>query len=58
MDKIKASLKEAAGYTEEEAGEILGNKEMADKGRKLRNEGRIEKGKSPKMTEPGEGKKN
>ncbi len=45
---VKASLKEAAGKTEEELGEALHNDKMAGKGRMMRNEGRIENGKLPK----------
>lgn len=55
MTKIKANLKEAAGYLEEEAGELMGSEETAAEGRALRNEGRIEKGKLPKLTKPGDG---
>ncbi len=50
---IKGNIKEAAGKTEEELGEALKNDKMADKGRQLRNEGRIEDGKMPKVTIPG-----
>ncbi len=53
MNKVKSSIKEAAGYVEEETGEMLKDKEMAMKGRKLRNEGRVEQGKSPKLVKPG-----
>ncbi len=53
----KGQLKEAAGYVKEEAGEALHKKKMAEAGRGLRNEGRIEDGKMPKTTEPGKGKK-
>ena len=48
-------IKEAAGFIEEEAGEALNNDKMANKGRDLRNEGRIEGGKLPKTTVPGTG---
>ena len=50
---IKGQIKEGAGFIEEETGEGLKNKDMANKGRDLRNEGRIEDGKMPKTTEPG-----
>ena len=52
---VKGSIKETAGFVQEETGEILKNKKMADNGRDLRNEGRIEDGKAPKLTEPGTG---
>jgi len=54
-DKISGNLKEAGGFLKEETGEIINDKEMMDNGRDLRNEGRIEKGKAPKLTEPGTG---
>ncbi len=57
MTKIKSSVKETAGFIEEETGEMLSNKKMARKGRALRNKGRIENGKAPKLTEPGTGNK-
>ena len=50
---VKGKIKESAGYLEEEAGELLDSKKMAEKGRYLRNEGRIEDGKLPKTTKPG-----
>lgn len=50
---VKASIKETTGAAEEELGEALGDAKMADKGRQLRNEGRIENGKTPKTTVPG-----
>lgn len=53
MARMKSSAKEAAGFIEEEVGEFFGNKKMAHKGRTLRNEGRVEKGKNPKLTQPG-----
>jgi hypothetical protein len=56
-NKIISSIKEAAGYVEEETGETFKDKEMAEKGRERRNEARVEKGKMPKLTEPGEGDK-
>lgn len=49
--------KEFGGTIEEETGEAFGNKKMAQKGRDLRNEGRIEDGKAPKTTVPGTTKK-
>lgn len=52
---VKGSLKEAAGYLKEEAGEKLKNRKMAHEGRSLRNEGRLEDGKAPKLNEPGSG---
>ena len=52
---VKGKIKEGAGYLEEEAGEILKNKKMAKEGRQVRNEGRVEDGKRPKLTEPGQG---
>lgn len=54
-DKISANSKVAAGYLQEETGELLGNDEMAQKGRDLRNEGRVENGIPPKTTKPGTG---
>ena len=50
---VKGQVKEAAGFIEEETGEALKNDKMANKGRDLRNEGRIEDGKAPKTTVPG-----
>ena len=50
---IKGNIKEAAGFVKEELGEKLGNDKMADEGRELRNEGRMEDGKMPKLTKPG-----
>lgn len=57
MTKITSNIKEAAGYVEEEAGELVGSKKTANEGRALRNEGRVEKGKAPKLTTPGKVKK-
>ena len=59
---IKGQIKEAAGYVEEELfehGDSPESKRKAQEGRDLRNEGRIEDGKLPKLTTPGteEGKK-
>jgi uncharacterized protein YjbJ (UPF0337 family) len=47
------NVKEAAGFVKEETGEKLKNPKMAQEGRNLRNEGRIEDGKAPKLTKPG-----
>jgi hypothetical protein len=55
---VKGKLKEAAGYIKEEAyehGSSAESKQKAQEGRDLRNEGRIEDGKAPKTTIPGEG---
>lgn len=52
---VKGSIKEGAGFIKEETGELLKDKEMMDEGRALRNKGRIEDGKAPKLTEPGTG---
>lgn len=52
---IKGKAKEAAGFVKEETGEKLKDDKMADKGRGLRNEGRVEDGKAPKTTKPGTG---
>jgi uncharacterized protein YjbJ (UPF0337 family) len=54
---IKGQIKEAAGFVQEETGEKLGDKAMANKGRDLRNEGRVEDLKAPKLTPVGETKK-
>lgn len=50
---VKGSIKEAAGFVKEELGEKMDNDQMAQEGRELRNEGRIEDGKMPKLTKPG-----
>jgi hypothetical protein len=53
---VKGQIKEAAGFTKEEAyehGKSADSKEKAQEGRNLRNEGRVEDGKAPKTTEPG-----
>ncbi|ESQ77727.1 hypothetical protein [Asticcacaulis sp. AC402] len=50
---IKSTIKETVGAAEEELGEALHNDKMADKGRALRNEGRIGSGKLPKTSVPG-----
>ncbi len=52
---VKGKMKEAAGFVEEEAGEVIDNKDMMNKSRNLRNEGRVEDGKAPKLTKPGTG---
>ena len=52
---IEGKAKEAAGFVKEEAGEKLKNDKMADEGRELRNEGRVEDGKPAKTTKPGTG---
>ncbi len=57
MGSLKANVKEAAGYVEEETGELLNKDKVAQKGRDLRNEGRVEKGEWPKTTKPGTTKK-
>lgn len=54
---VKGAIKEAAGFVKEETGEKIKDDEMAWEGRNLRNEGRIEDGKLPKLTKPGTGKK-
>lgn len=48
-------VKEAAGFVKEEVGEKLNNEKMAQEGRNLRNEGRVEDGKFAKTTKPGTG---
>jgi uncharacterized protein YjbJ (UPF0337 family) len=54
---IKGAAKEAAGFIKEETGEQLKDEKMAQEGRDLRNKGRIEDGKAPKLTKPGTGYK-
>ena len=57
---VKGKLKEAAGFVEEELyehGDSPESKRKAQEGRDLRNEGRIENGKFPKLTTPGTGNK-
>ena len=57
---IKGNAKEAAGFVKEELyehGKSESSKKMAAEGRATRNEGRIEDGKAPKITEPGTGHK-
>jgi hypothetical protein len=53
---VKGQIKEAAGYVKEEAyehGKSADSKIKAQEGRELRNEGRVEDGKTPKTAEPG-----
>ena len=55
---IEGKAKEAAGYVKEEAfehGKSPESQQKAQEGRDLRNEGRVEDGKSPKTTTPGTG---
>ena len=55
---VKGAVKEAAGFVKEEAfehGKSVDSKKKAMEGRDLRNEGRIEDGKMPKLTKPGTG---
>ncbi|WP_404337731.1 hypothetical protein AB2M62_03135 [Sphingomonas sp. MMS12-HWE2-04] len=57
---IEGNIKEAAGFVKEEAfehGTSAGSQKKAQEGRDLRNEGRVEDGKAPKITEPGSGAK-
>ena len=57
---VTGKVKEAAGYVKEEAhehGKSAESQRKAQEGRDLRNEGRIEDGKSPKTTKPGAGAK-
>lgn len=52
----KGHIKEAAGFVKEEAyehGKSAKSQQKAQEGRNLRNEGRIEDGKAPKMSKPG-----
>jgi hypothetical protein len=53
---IEGKAKEAAGFIKEEMyehGDSRKSKQKAQEGRNLRNEGRIEQGKAPKLTKPG-----
>lgn len=53
---VKGAMKEAAGFVKEELyehGDSAESKKKAQEGRDLRNEGRIEDGKMPKLTKPG-----
>jgi hypothetical protein len=55
---VEGKIKEAAGFVKEEAfehGDSPESQKKAQEGRDLRNEGRIEDGKSPKTTTPGTG---
>jgi len=55
---IKGHAKGAAGFSKEEMnehGKSAESQKKAEEGRELRNEGRIEDGKAPKMTPPGTG---
>ncbi len=52
---VKGALEEAGGFLKEEAGEKMNNDKMAAEGRALRNQGRAEDGKAPKLTKPGTG---
>ena len=54
---VKGAIKEAAGFVKEESGEKFKDPKMAQEGRNLRNEGRVEDGKMPKLTKPGTGHK-
>ncbi len=57
---VKGKLKEAAGFVKEELyehGDSPEARKKAEEGRNLRNEGRIEDGKAPKITTPGTGAK-
>jgi len=57
---VKGKIKEAAGFVEEELyehGKTAESQKKAQEGRDLRNEGRIEDGKAPKVTKPGTGHK-
>jgi hypothetical protein len=58
MNKVAGSIKEAAGFIKEEMyehGDSVKDKVKAQEGRDLRNEGRAEQGKAPKVTTPGTG---
>jgi hypothetical protein len=55
---VKGEIKEATGFVKEEAyehGKSPESQKKAQEGRDLRNEGRIEDGKQPKITKPGTG---
>lgn len=55
---FKGAVKEAAGFIKEEVAEKFDGasaEQAAQEGRDLRNEGRIEDGKMPKLTKPGTG---
>ena len=53
---VKGKIKEAAGFVKEELyehGDSAESHKKAQEGRNLRNEGRIEDHKAPKLTTPG-----
>lgn len=53
---VKGNIKEAAGFIKEELyehGDSAESRKKAQEGRDLRNEGRIEDGKSVKTSKPG-----
>ena len=50
---VKGRIEEGAGFVKEEAGEKLNKPGMAQEGRDLRNKGRVQDGKAPKLTVPG-----
>ena len=55
---VKGKIKEATGFVKEELyehGKSAESQKKAQEGRNLRNEGRIEDGKTPKTTTPGTG---
>jgi hypothetical protein len=57
---IEGKAKEAAGFVKEELnehGKSPESQKKAQEGRDLRNEGRVEDGKAPKVTTPGTGAK-
>ena len=57
---VKGKIKEATGFVKEEAyehGTTPESRRKAQEGRDLRNEGRIEDDKDPKLTTPGTGHK-
>jgi hypothetical protein len=57
---VEGKIKEAAGYVKEEMnehGKSPESQKKAEEGRALRNEGRVEDGKAPKLNEPGTGDK-
>jgi len=53
---VKGQVKEATGFVKEEAyehGKSAESRKKAQEGRNLRNEGRVEDGKNPKVSKPG-----
>ena len=55
---IEGKAKDAAGYVKEELhehGKTPESQQKAQEGRDLRNEGRVEDGKEPKVGKPGTG---